>query len=162
MKDGKRVRYAMHIMIYMLIMGMSGLTACANHSVEAAIVQDLEIEGEADLVLFLENNCELWMRIGTVEDNYGQMRAYIIDTISGEITSLSLGELEAAICLDQEPLWEYKDADEDGKCDIIITGFFQLTDGTETSGMWIYRQTQNGGYEPWENAGKLNLMHKIA
>lgn len=158
----KHIGYSVHIMIYMLLLGIGGLTACGNQDAETVIVQNLKIEGEADKVLSLENDCELWMRIGTAEDNYGQLRAYIINNASGEISSLSLGELEEAICLDLEPVWEYQDADEDGKSDIIITGTFQLADGTETTGMWVYRQTQNGEYELWKDAGRLDLIHKIA
>lgn len=162
MKAKKYMGHSVHIMIYMLVLVIVGLTACGNQEAEAVSIQEPEIEGEADKVLSLDNNCELWMRIGTAEDNYGQLRAYIINNASGEIASLSLEELEAAICLDQEPAWEYQDADEDGKSDIIITGTFQLAGGIETTGMWVYRQTQNGGYELWKDAGRLNLIHKIA
>ncbi len=159
MKDRRNKAY---VMITLLLLMTSGLTACSNQKDENLIVSDMEIEGEADKVLSLENDCELWTRIGTVEDNYGQLRAYIIDNSSGEIIPLPLEELEAAVCLEQEPLWQYQDVDDDGKSDIIISGAFMLSDGTETSGMWIYRQTQDGGYELWEDAGSLNLMRKIA
>ncbi|MBP3474843.1 MAG: hypothetical protein J6K48_00770 [Lachnospiraceae bacterium] len=71
------------------------------------------------------------------------------------IYMLILGIPGLAACSNQ-------DTDEDGKSDIIITGTFQLPDGTETTGMWICRQTQNGGDELWEDAGRMNLMHKIA
>lgn len=161
MKDKGRFGYTAYIMIVVMLLSIVGLTACGNQDAEAKIVQDLEIEGEADKVLSLENDCELWMRIGTAEDNDGQLRAYIIDNVSGNIISLPLEELEADICVAQEPSWEYRDVDEDGKSDIVITGTFQLADGTETSGMWIYHQTQNGDYELWNKAGRLNLMRKI-
>ena len=159
MKDRRNIAY---VMITLLLLMTSGLAACSNQKDENLIVSDMEIEGEADKVLSLENDCELWTRIGTVEDNYGQLRAYIIDNSSGEIIPLPLEELEATVCLEQEPLWQYQDVDDDGKSDIMISGAFMLSDGTETSGMWVYRQTQDGGYELWEDAGRINLMRKIA
>lgn len=162
MKYGKDVGCVARIIICGLVYNMIGLSACGRADAEMMIVPDLEIEGDADKVLSLENDCELWMRTGNGEDNYGQLRAYIINNASGEIIPLSLEDLEAAVCLEQEPLWEYRDMDEDGKADISITGTFQLEDGTEVSGIWIYRQTSDGDYELWEDGGRMKLMRKIA
>ena len=128
------------------------------------IMLALEMEGDVEKALDLENESELWVRTGKLEDNQGKIELFIYERKEQQIIKLDVGMFNGAVNVRNDQKWNYYDVNDDGKKDIVATGTFQVPNSgiSKELSMWIFVQTDDNTYEVWEDEGPFTPILKRA
>lgn len=159
-------RFENFILIFMICIPL--FTGCGAKEEDKGfidgIVLGLEAEGDVEKTLDLENESELWVRTGKLEDNQGEIELFIYERNEQQITKLDVGMFHGAVNVRNDQKWNYYDVNDDGKKDIVATGTFQVPNSeiSKELSMWIFVQTDNNTYEVWEDEGPFTPILKRA